>query len=69
MRDKSLIKAIQILGGYAATARLFGISREAVCQWRKCPPDRVRKLADATDGQVTAAQLRPDLYRGMEAAE
>lgn len=67
MRDKALSKAISMLGGNAAVARIFRISREAVGQWEKCPANRAVALAAATGNRVTPKQLRPDVFAGIEA--
>ncbi len=60
--EDALARAIKLAGGPAAVGRLFGISSQAVSQWRRCPPERVRGLCAATGRQVTEAELRPDLY-------
>lgn len=63
MRDENLTEAVRLVGGNAAVAKIFGISREAVGQWDRCPAERVLGLSDATGGKVTPEQLRPDIYR------
>ena len=57
-------RAIQLLGGYAETARRFQISRAAVHQWaaRGIPANRVRMMAKLVDHQVTPEQIRPDVF-------
>lgn len=60
---ESLAKAIQKIGGYSATARLVGLKTAwAVQKWQRCPAERVCLLVAASDGEVTAHDLRPDLY-------
>lgn len=62
----ALNTAVDVLGSRAALARVLDISRQAVEQAlkgaRPVPPDWCRKIASATRGKVTAAQLRPDLF-------
>jgi DNA-binding transcriptional regulator YdaS (Cro superfamily) len=60
--DAPLKNAIALIGGPAAVAALFGISSQAVSQWKTAPYDRVLGIAEATDWRVTPHQLRPDLY-------
>lgn len=68
MRDEALQRAIDLIGGPAATAKLCmgshgkTIKTQAVSQWEKCPANRVLTLENATDGQVTRYDLRPDIY-------
>lgn len=62
--DKAgLVKAVELLGGYAATARALGMKTAwGVQKWRTVPAERVPALVKATKGQVSAHELRPDLY-------
>ena len=55
---------ISALGGYAKTARYFGLSRSAVHQWQKrgVPANRVMALCRLADHKVEPAQLRPDVF-------
>lgn len=66
-----LAKAVRLAGGPAAVGRLYTppISSQAVSQWERCPAERVRALAAATGGQVTEAELRPDIYGAAIAAQ
>lgn len=66
MRDKYLFEAVKMIGGNAAVARLFDITREAVGQWDRCPAERVLTLSDATAGKIAPWDLRPDIYRAPE---
>lgn len=67
-RPDGLRRAIELLGGYAATARALGLKTAwGVQKWRRVPSDRVKALVLATKGEITAHELRPDLYpRGFE---
>ena len=58
-----LVKAVELLGGYAATARALGMKTAwGVQKWRVVPAERVPALVKATKGTVSAHELRPDLY-------
>jgi DNA-binding transcriptional regulator YdaS (Cro superfamily) len=61
-RDIALQLAIEAAGGVVALAKLLGLNKQAVSQWRKCPPKRVRAVEAATGGVVTRYRLRPDIY-------
>ncbi len=56
----SLQLAISRLGGARKVAPLLGITRQAVGQWRRCPPLRVLDVERLTG--VPRHELRPDLY-------
>lgn len=47
-------------GGPAAVAKLFGISSQAVSQWKTIPVDRVLRLEEASG--VSRHEMRPDVY-------
>lgn len=55
-------KAIRKHGNANTLGRALGVSRMAVCLWKKngVPPDRVLSIYCATG--VTPHELRPDLY-------
>lgn len=55
-----MIRAIEAAGGRASVARHFNISREAVYQWTRVPPERVVGLSQISG--VPCHELRPDLY-------
>ena len=61
-RDIALQLAIEAAGGVVALAKLLGMKKQAVSQWRKCPPKRVLSVEAATGGIVTRHRLRPDVY-------
>lgn len=57
-------KAAEIVGSEAALARLLGITKSAVNQWKKrqIPPRYVLKIENLTYRKVLRHELRPDLY-------
>lgn len=63
MEKTPLERAISILGSTSALARAIGLTPWAVSKWdRNNPPkDRCLAIEEATSGQVTAEQLRPDI--------
>jgi DNA-binding transcriptional regulator YdaS (Cro superfamily) len=67
MDETPLQKAVNHVGGKATTlAQLIGRKQSTVWDWlnkegRKVPPDACREIERATDGKVTAEELRPDL--------
>lgn len=53
---------ISTLGGPSAVARMLGIKPPSVIGWGgRIPADRCPAIERATDGRVTADQLRPDV--------
>ena len=58
----ALQKAIQQAGGSVALSALMGgkPSRQAIEQWKRCPPTRALELERLTG--VSRHELRPDLY-------
>ncbi|AXK39634.1 transcriptional regulator [Crenobacter cavernae] len=63
MESKTPIdKAIELLGGVSATARLFGVTPWAVSKWRqRVPAERCIDIEKATKGAVRCEELRPDV--------
>jgi DNA-binding transcriptional regulator YdaS (Cro superfamily) len=62
-----MLRAFQSVdGGGAAIARALGISRQAIYQWRRVPPERVIELERLSG--VPRSELRPDLYPEPEDA-
>ncbi|HFV9294889.1 TPA: transcriptional regulator [Serratia fonticola] len=57
-----LNRAIEVAGNARKLGQAFGLSRMAVCLWKKngVPPDRVLPIYNITG--VTPHELRPDLY-------
>jgi len=64
-------KAISLLGGYAATARLLGLTRSAIHQWgvRRCPAEQVLRLCGLVEYEITPEQLRPDVFADPDVTE
>lgn len=58
-----LERAIKILGNDSRMAKKLGITPWAVSKWNphKPPKDRCLAIQKATDNQVTAEELRPDI--------
>ena len=52
------------MGGVIATAEHFKITRGAVYQWfeKGLPANRVLSLVEAVSHQVSAKDLRPDVF-------
>lgn len=59
-RDHGLKLAIKAAGGFAHLARMASSTRQAVHQWRRVPPERVRIISAMTG--IPDYTLRPDLY-------
>lgn len=65
MTESPIQRAVRIVGGQSALARLLDVKPQAVQQW--CSSGRVSHLRviqveRATGGAVTRHELRPDLY-------
>lgn len=62
--SEAVRRAIQFAGGQAALARAVGVKPQAVHQWKqgRVPAERVIAIERATQGTVTRAMLRPDLW-------
>lgn len=58
-----LEQAIALLGNKSALARAIGITPWALSKWdiNKPPKDRCLAIEKATQGKITAEQLRPDV--------
>lgn len=62
-------KAVRVLGTQQALADVFGVKKQAVTKWRRrVPAERVLGIEQATNGEVTRHELRPDLYPAETAA-
>lgn len=61
---QSIDYAISLMGGPSATARQFGITRQAVQRWRYkgVSAERAVDIEKATEKRVRREDLRPDLY-------
>lgn len=57
--------AIQKLKGPSRVAKKLGILPWAVSKWtkRKIPAERVRDILEHFPGEITAHELRPDLFQ------
>ena len=63
--DTALDRAINHVGGVSALARLLGTNQSTVSNWRArgvIPAERCAAIEEATEGKVTRADLRPDLW-------
>lgn len=63
---RAIDKAIQIVGGKSSLARAIGVSPQMVSQWARAvkpkpiPVTRCIAIEQATGGEVTRKDLRPD---------
>lgn len=59
-------RATSILGGRRALAASLGVTRQAVSHWfrgrRALTAEQCAAIERATGGQVTRAELRPDIF-------
>lgn len=62
--NEALKRAVAVLGGQTAMARLLGISQPSVWYWvdkgRALPPEHVLAVEEATG--ISRHDLRPDIY-------
>jgi DNA-binding transcriptional regulator YdaS (Cro superfamily) len=58
--DPIILDVYRAYGTAAALAKELGVSRQAVCQWRRIPLKYVRRIASFTG--LSPAVLRPDVY-------
>jgi len=65
MKQTPLELAIAAAGGAPVLAKKLGLSKQAVYQWRACPPKQVLTVEKLTG--VSRYDLRPDIY-GKRAA-
>jgi DNA-binding transcriptional regulator YdaS (Cro superfamily) len=65
-RPPILIHTANKVGGLPALAKLLGIKRQAIYQWKKIPADRVIEIETLT--RVSRHELRPDLHPRDNAA-
>ena len=65
-RRKSLERAIEIVGGQSALARICDVKQGHVWAWLnktgRCPAKHVLCVEEATSGEITRHQLRPEIY-------
>ena len=59
-----IIRVIRLRGGVSALARDLGVTKQVVWNWQKrgVPAEYVLTLVDLVDHQVSAKQLRPDVF-------
>lgn len=73
MSKQALQKAVDIAGGQTALARAIGVKQGHVWAWLNrgipVPPEHLPAIESTTAGQVTAADLRPDLAEIFGAEE
>jgi DNA-binding transcriptional regulator YdaS (Cro superfamily) len=56
-------------GSFAAIAAVCGVSREAVRHWKSIPGEHCRRIEEATDGELSCHDLRPDIFGPAPVAE
>lgn len=61
-KDPALQHAIAAAGGPAELARALGVTIQAVCGWKSCPPRRAVAVERATGGVVPRERLCPDVF-------
>jgi len=65
--DSPLARAIAIVGGQQALGDAIGCSQQRVWWWlhrsRQVPAEYCYPIERATNGAVTASELRPDVFR------
>ncbi|HDR1413179.1 helix-turn-helix domain-containing protein [Pasteurella multocida] len=62
--NRSINKAIALLGGQSALARACGVSQPTVNKWvngGNMDVKHIVSIIKATDGRVTAEEIRPDV--------
>lgn len=62
----ALERAIEIAGSQAALADLIGKTQAHIAMWlrrKKVPAEVCADIEGATEGKVTCAELRPDVFR------
>jgi len=62
MQERKIRKALKLAGGTVKLASLLGITPQAISQWKRTPVNHVLKIEEATGGEVTRYELRPDIY-------
>jgi len=63
--NQAIERAVKIAGSQKKLAQMVGVSQPNVWSWlhdkKRVSPERVLPIVKATEGQVKAYQLRPDL--------
>lgn len=67
MSNEALSRAVELAGGQKPLADLVGTTQSQVWYWlsrskRGVPGEFAAKIEDATNGQVTRHDLRPDIF-------
>lgn len=65
MSTSPLDRAVEIVGTQEALASAIGIKSPSISEWRqrgRVPAERCADIERATGGEVTRAELRPDLW-------
>ena len=68
-RDLPILKAVAVAGSQSELARLVGVSPQAVYAWTRggvISPLSAARIERATQGAVTRADLRPDIFGPVE---
>ena len=58
--QRAVDEAVRRVGSPARLAKLLGITRQAIQQWKSVPPERVLALENISG--VSRYELRPDIY-------
>lgn len=70
--ENPVSKAIRVVGTQTELGSRCGVSYQAVQKWQKSgvvPAERVLLVERATGGQVTAHEMRPDVFGPIEQSE
>lgn len=63
--ENGIQKAVRAAGSQSALARMLGLTPQAVQKWVEqgyVPSERCRDVVAAVDGQVTRAELNPEIF-------
>lgn len=66
----ALNRAIDLFGTQAEFAEKLQVKPMAISQWKKrgVPAERCREIERVTEGKVTRAELRPDIFGNDDVA-
>ena len=68
VRRRALEKAISIVGSQNKLAAAVGVRQSTLNYWvtqGRVPPEKCALIEEATGGEVTRVQLRPEIYGSM----